>query len=163
MSIARKLKTGLVTLAAVLVAIQFVPYGRQHTNPSDGVLASFDSPSTRDLAARACFDCHSNRTQWPWYSSIAPISWRVQRHVDEGREALNFSAFDPTREEVAEAAGEAGETVAEREMPPNDYLLMHPEARLTPVERQALTRGLEATFAEFVSIHEAERGEKDGH
>lgn len=139
----------------VIAAIQLVPYGRGHTNPPDGQLTAFDSDGTRQLAERACFDCHSNRTKWPWYSNIAPISWRIQQHVDEGREKLNFTAFDPSGEETAEAAGEAGETVAKGEMPPSDYLLAHPEARLTAAEKKALVAGLDRTFVAF-----AEGGEK---
>lgn len=150
MTTTRKLGAVLVALAAVLVAAQFVPYGRQHVNPPDRLVTSFDSPATDDLARRACFDCHSNQTRWPWYASIAPVSWRIQKHVDEGREKLNFSAFDPANEKVADAAGEAGESVTKGEMPPRDYLLMHPEARLTVAEKAALTRGLDATFASFV-------------
>jgi mono/diheme cytochrome c family protein len=139
-----------VTLAAAvlgLAAMQLVPYGRDRSVPPDGQMAAFDSPRTEELARRACFDCHSNRTQWPWYASLAPISWRIQSHVDEGRKALNFTALDTLSEDGAKAAGEAGETIQKGEMPPQDYLLLHPEARLTASERQELARGLDRTFA----------------
>jgi len=147
---ARKLGTVLIAVALVIFVAQFVPYGREHRNPPDGTLASFDSPVTEELARRACFDCHSNRTRWPWYASIAPISWRIQHHVIEGREKLNLTAFDATTEKMADAAGEAGESVTKGKMPPKDYLLMHSEARLTPAESATLARGLDATFAGFV-------------
>lgn len=149
MSPARTLALFVLVPALVLIALQLVPYGRSHVNPPDGALASFDSPETEALAARACFDCHSNRTKWPWYASIAPISWRIQSHVDEGREALNFTAFQSGSEEMTEAAGEARESITGGEMPPRDYLLMHPEARLSAVEKAALVRGLNATFVAF--------------
>lgn len=152
------------TLALVLgvpvllfAAIQFVPYGRNHANPPDGNLVAFDSPATEELAKKACYDCHSNRTTWPWYSNIAPLSWRIQGHVDEGRKKLNFTAFDPASEDMAEAAGEAGEEVTDGKMPLNDYLLAHPEARLTPDEKKTLVAGLDRTFAAF-----AEKGKKKG-
>ena len=144
---ARKLGTILMTLVLVLLVSQFVPYGREHTNPPDGTLAAFDSPATEELARRACFDCHSNRTRWPWYASIAPISWRIQHDVNEGREKLNFTAFEATSEKMTEEAGEAGESVTQGKMPPKDYLLMHSEARLTAAESAALARGLDATFS----------------
>lgn len=152
--------TGTLLMAFVLVLFlaQLVPYGRQHTNPSDGTLASFDSPATQDLAKRACFDCHSNRTRWPWYASIAPISWRIQHHVTEGREKLNFTAFDPTTEKVTDAAAEAGESVTKGKMPPGDYLLLHPEARLSPEESAMLAKGLDVTFAPFVQAHGRDGG-----
>ncbi len=143
----RKLALFVFVPLAVLIVLQSVPYGRRHVNPPDGVVAAFDSPATQTLAERACFDCHSNRTRWPWYASIAPLSWRIQSHVMEGREALNFTAMDTGGENLTEAAEEAGETIMEGEMPPRDYLLMHPEARLTTAEKQALARGLERTLA----------------
>lgn len=79
---------GLVGAAAVAgvlvlaVGAQVVPYGRDHTNPPVLAEASWDSPATHDLAARACFDCHSNQTTWPWYSNVAPLSWVVSHHID---------------------------------------------------------------------------------
>jgi hypothetical protein len=100
----------------------------------------WDSPQTRELAQRACFDCHSNETVWPWYSNIAPVSWLVQHDVDEGREYVNFSDWGNARE-----LDELGEVVYEGEMPMSNYLLTHPEARLTDAERAALAQGLQAT------------------
>ncbi|MCA9729534.1 MAG: heme-binding domain-containing protein [Candidatus Eisenbacteria bacterium] len=129
-------------LAVALLAIQLVPYGRQHTNPPVTGVPQWDSPRTEELARRACFDCHSHETRWPWYASIAPVSWRVQSHVDEGREHLDFSAFD----RVQRHADDAAEMVTEGEMPPWDYAMMHPEARLSDTEKQELIRGLTATF-----------------
>lgn len=131
----------LVLLGLVLVA-QIVPYGRDHTNPPVQAEPTWDSPTTRALAERACFDCHSNQTQWPWYSNVAPMSWLVQNHVDEGRGVLNFSEWSRGNSE----AGEAAETVRERQMPPRSYVLLHPEARLTDAEREQLARGLDASL-----------------
>ena len=150
----------IVVPALALAAAQLVPYGRNHTNPANGMLTAFDSRETRELAERACFDCHSNGTRWPWYASIAPMSWRIQRHVDEGREKLNFTAFEPQNAHMTEAAGEAGESITKGEMPPNDYLLAHPEARLTAAEKAALVRGLDLTFAPYVE--KAERAAREG-
>ncbi len=139
---------------AVLALLQLVPYGRAHQNPPAGAPVAWDSPRTEELARRACWDCHSNQTKWPWYSNLAPISWRIQRHVDEGREKLNFTDFQPGNEKVAEHAGESAEAVQKGEMPLSDYLLAHPEARLNATEKAELIRGLEKTFAAF-----AEKGE----
>src|SRR6185312_12833385 len=85
-----------VLLAAVVIVlvIQAVPYGREHTNPPLRVEPAWDSKRTRELVVRTCFDCHSNETVWPWYSSIAPISWLIQRDVNQGRAHLNFSEWD---------------------------------------------------------------------
>ena len=73
-----------------LLVIQLIPYGREHSNPAVVSEPPWDSPATRAFAVTACFDCHSNETEWPWYSNIAPMSWLVQRDVDEGRQHLNF-------------------------------------------------------------------------
>lgn len=149
-----------------LVGIQLVPYGRDHTNPPVTGEPSWDSPRTRELAERACFDCHSNETVWPAYASVAPFSWLVQDHVDEGREKLNFSEFDRPQEE----AHEASEVVAEGEMPIWNYVWLHPEASLTDAERQELVTGLQATLGgeggeggEQAALGErGERGERRG-
>lgn len=131
-------------VVVLLVLIQFVPYGRSHENPPVTGEPTWDSPRTRELAKRACFDCHSHETSWPWYASIAPISWLVQHDVDEGRDHLDFSAWD----QGARHADDAAEEVEDGEMPPAIYLLGHPQARLDESERAALVQGLRATFGE---------------
>jgi hypothetical protein len=101
----------------------------------------WDTPRTRELAVRACFDCHSNETDWPWYADVAPMSWSVAMHVDEGRDRLNSSEWDrPQRE-----ADEAAETVEEGSMPPLYYRLAHPDARLSSAEKDELIAGLRAS------------------
>ena len=132
---------GLGAIGLVAVA-QLVPYGRAHTNPTVVAEPPWDQPATRALAVRACFDCHSNETHWPWYSHVAPASWMLQNHVDEGRETLNFSEWNRGHQE----AGEAGDEVRDGEMPPRSYLLLHPEARLSAAEKDALARGLDASL-----------------
>ena len=132
------LLTGLLFL---FVAVQLVPYGRDHDNPPVVAEPAWDTPATRELARKACFDCHSNETQWPWYSNIAPLSWLIQRDVDEGRDELNWSEWGPDEE-----GDESAETVIERSMPPGTYPLLHPEARLSDQEVDALVAGLVATF-----------------
>jgi hypothetical protein len=161
MSGSRRLALALTVSALAFAAVQLVPYGRDHIAPPDGQLVVFDTPRTEELARRACFDCHSNRTKWPWYASVAPISWRVQSHVDEGRAALNFTALDTSTEKGAEAAGKAGEETGEREMPLKDYLLLHPEARLTAAEQKELARGLDRTFAAFVEDGGMDQSRRD--
>lgn len=123
--------------------IQLVPYGRDHTNPPVLGEPTWDSPQTRELAVRACFDCHSNESEWPWYANVAPVSWLVQHDVEEGRAELNFSEWGTNRK--AEEEGEWEEVIEEGEMPLPIYLLTHAEARLTENERQLLINGLNAS------------------
>jgi mono/diheme cytochrome c family protein len=132
----------LGVLLFALLAIQFVPYGHDHTNPPVQAEPAWDSPTTRALFVRACADCHSNQTVWPWYSSVAPVSWLVTRDVVEGRAAFNVSEWGRADNEGDEAA----ETIQEGEMPLWFYPPLHPEAQLTPAEKQQLIDGLIATF-----------------
>lgn len=139
----RRLATWALGVVLVLfVGIQLVPYGRAHTNPPVVAEPAWDSPATRALFMRACADCHSNETVWPWYSNVAPVSWLISRDVIEGREHFNISQWGQQRNEGDEAA----ETVREGEMPLWFYLPLHPEAKLTPAEQQQFIAGLTATF-----------------
>lgn len=133
----------LVAVAAgvvLLVVIQFLPFGRQHTNPPVTAEPTWPDSATRDLAVRACYDCHSNETIWPWYGSVAPISWLLQNHVEEGRALLNFSEWDRPQRGIREA----GEVLQEGEMPPGYYRILHRSAVLSPAEVAALAQGLAA-------------------
>ncbi len=130
---------GIGVVLVLFVAIQFVPYGRDHTNPPVVSEPAWDSPQTRALARRACFDCHSYETVWPWYSHIAPASWLVYKNVVEGRDEFSFSnwAAQPKR------ARKLAEVITEGTMPPRQYLLLHPEARLSAEEKQQLITGFQ--------------------
>lgn len=121
-------------MAAFFFAIQLVPYGRNHVNPPVISEPRWSSPKTRELAVRACFDCHSNETVWPWYASVAPVSWLIQRDVDEGRNELNFSQWNSVQEEGDESA----EKLLEGEMPQWYYTLLHPAAKLSTTEVTSL-------------------------
>jgi hypothetical protein len=123
-----------------LLLIQLVPYGRDHTNPDVVSEPDWDSAATRAYAVTACFDCHSNETKWPWYSNIAPMSWLVQRDVDEGRRHLNLSTWSPGQ------GAEMAEMLSSGKMPPFQYQLAHPEARLSDADKAAFIEGLIATF-----------------
>ena len=136
----RLLLLGLI----VLVAIQFVPYGRDHNNPRTVQEVRWDSVQTRALAQGACMDCHSNLTEWPWYTNIAPISWLTTRDVEDGRAELNFSEWQRPQEADLD---EVLSAIREKEMPPVQYRLVHSAARLSDAERQQLADGLAKTWA----------------
>lgn len=134
---------GAVVLLVLFGIIQLVPYGRGHTNPPVTQEVEWSSPRTRDLAVGACYDCHSNLTEWPWYSQVAPVSWLVYSDVREGREKLNFSEWDRPQEEADEIA----EAVRGGSMPPLQYKPLHPAGRLSDAERDELARGIEQSLA----------------
>jgi hypothetical protein len=140
------LRVGLIVGAVIFAAIQLVPYGRDHDTPPVTRAPEWDSARTEQLAIDACYDCHSNETEWPWYSNIAPMSWLLQRDVDGGRAELNFSEMDREQEELKDSA----ETIIDGEMPPQRYVYAHPAARLSDEEQRALIEGLVATFGDEV-------------
>ena len=127
----RLLKAIVLALAWILgvfAVMQLVPYGRTHSNPPIVKEPAWDSPRTRELAARACFDCHSNRTRWPWYADVAPFSWVVQRDVETARSVVNFSEWNvPTI-----SRDYSGTSVILGNMPPVKYRMAHPEADSDP-------------------------------
>jgi hypothetical protein len=144
---------GIIAMPLVLFGlIQLVPTGVSYTNPPVVAEPKWDSAQTRALAQRACFDCHSNETTWPWFTRIAPMSWLVARDVIEGRSRLNFSTWgQPT------TGGEGGRNrpvrteelvraIQNGSMPPSIYLPLHPAANLTPEEQQQLVQGFFNTF-----------------
>jgi hypothetical protein len=140
---ARTLVYAVGALVVLAVLIQAVPYGRSHTNPPVTREPAWNSPETRAAVATSCFDCHSNQTNWRWYSNIAPVSWLVQSDVDGGRAALNFSEWDRPQE----GAGDIVEQILGGDMPPSTYTLIHPGADLTRVQRERLARAMRATLA----------------
>ena len=129
-------------LLGIAIVIQLVPYGHDHSNPPVVKEPAWDSPATRDLFHRACFDCHSNETRWPWYSNVAPVSWLVQNDVNGGRSHMNLTEWDQPQRHAKDVADE----VTTKDMPPWYYLPMHPAARLTDAERAALAAGAEKSL-----------------
>jgi len=136
------LAVGLASIVGVVLVLQIIPYGRTHSNPRTVVEPAWDSPRTRALAVRACFDCHSNKTRWPWYAKVAPFSWAVQYDVESARSVINFSEWS----RGYALSGYAGRRTRSGMMPPYQYRMAHPEADLTTEERIELARGLEATL-----------------
>lgn len=136
----RLVKPVAILLAVVFVAIQAVPYGWRHSNPAVTQDAPWPSPEARRLAEAACYGCHSNETDWPAYSYVAPLSWLVRRDVERGREELNFSTWD----EDDNDADDAAESVEDRSMPPSRYTAIHRGANLSAAERTLLMDALRA-------------------
>ena len=135
-----KIVAGLAV--AVLLSIQVVQPER--TNPQSDPRVSFEALANppHQVASslrRACGDCHSNETTWPWYSRVSPVSWLIAKDVREGRAHFNLSAWNQ-----GEARQEAPETrelcteVKAGKMPPRSYASLHPSSKLSPSELAAL-------------------------
>jgi len=142
----RIVKIMLLIVVVLIVGfglIQLVPYGRDHTNPPVTSEPAWDSAQTKALAQRACFDCHSNETVWPWYSSIAPGSWLIYRDVVRGRSRMNFSEWPAIG--GGGLMARAAQKVEQGKMPPMRYRLAHSGARLSDAEKQQLIAGFKAS------------------
>ncbi|TGL14316.1 heme-binding domain-containing protein [Leptospira meyeri] len=130
------MKRIFLILVGVFLFLQFFPINR--SNPP--VTAEIQtSAETKEILRRSCYDCHSNETVWPPYSYIFPASLLISHHVEEGRDELNFSEFGLLAEKKQnKKIYEIWEQVDEGEMPPKDYLLLHPSARLTEKDKEVL-------------------------
>jgi hypothetical protein len=125
-------------VVAIFVAIQFVPYGWRHSNPPVTMDAPWPDEESEAIARRSCYDCHSNETEWPWYSHVAPMSWLVRSDVESGREKLNFSTWDTGPGEPDHAI----DRVAEGSMPPSNYTRIHSGTDLSEAEVATLVAAL---------------------
>jgi hypothetical protein len=139
----RKVLGAIGAAVLVFLLIQLIPVKR--TNPPVISEPNWDSPETRALAQVACFDCHSNETKWPWFTKIAPGSWLVYRDVTSGRDRLNFSEWGQQRRVEL---GDLAEVINGGEMPPWYYVMMHPNAKLSSSEKQALIIGLQTSLVQ---------------
>ena len=138
------LKLSLITLVALVVAAQAVRPARTNppVDPQKEITAHMQvDPAVMATLSRACNDCHSNRTEWPWYSNVAPVSWLLAHDVNDGREELNFSEWGASKEkEPGKLLGKICSEVTEGEMPMATYTLIHPQAKLTREEVQNVCR-----------------------
>lgn len=148
MSRKRKIAATLVGIGVFdFLILQVIPVGsfrdvlRRKANPSVIATIEWNSPDTQNLVKRACFDCHSNETIYPWYAQVAPVSWLVTRDVNKGRAAMNFSEDAATEYNLDDL-----EWHLSNDMPPNIYLIMHPEVYLTDEQKILLLSGFQKTF-----------------
>ncbi len=132
----------VIVIIVVLIGIQFVPVSK--TNPP--VTGEIQAPAeVMEILRTSCYDCHSNESEWPWYSNVAPVSWLVISDVNEAREHLNFSEWDSySAEDKAEDIEEIWEEIEEGEMPLWFYLPLHPEARLSDAQKEIIRKWVES-------------------
>jgi hypothetical protein len=132
----RESTAALVGTAVAFLAAQLISPARANPPVETEVPASGE---VKAVLRESCYDCHSNETRWPWYSRIAPVSWLVAQDVNEGREYVNYSAWNQLApEKRAEMIQESWEHVEEGDMPPWTYRLFHPRASLSDSELATL-------------------------
>jgi hypothetical protein len=129
----RRGKRILLILVTIFIVIQFVPVPK--TNPP--VTGEIVAPQpVMAIFRRACYDCHSNGTVWPWYSHVAPVSWLIYNDVTNGRKAMNFSAWQqmsPMKQ--AKRRSDIGDEVSKGDMPLPYYVPLHPPSKLTAADK----------------------------
>lgn len=130
------LKYILIVVVIILIGIQFIPVERTNPPVTSEITAP---PEVKKILKESCYDCHSNETEWPWYSYVAPVSFFVANDVNHGREHFNLSEWNIIKpEDRVKVKEEMWEEVEEGEMPLSSYEIMHPDAELTKREKKIL-------------------------
>ncbi|RIW14124.1 cytochrome C [Algoriphagus lacus] len=145
-------------IAVIGIAVQFVPNelpAVESNNPGDLIGSGIVSEEISGILKTSCYDCHSNETQYPWYSNVAPVSWLVSKDVREAREELNFSTWqDYDMMEQLEKLDDIAIEVKEGEMPLGIYTVIHSSAKLDDAQRQLIVEWAEATMDVVVEEEE---------
>ncbi|MES2646894.1 MAG: heme-binding domain-containing protein [Bacteroidota bacterium] len=142
-------KTILLILFFIFLIIQFFQPDKNNNSitATNDIHAMVSVPdSVQQLLKMACYDCHSNNTNYPWYTNIQPIGWWLNDHIEEGKQHLNFNEFvnipplngKTTRERQLKKLEEVKETIEEGEMPLTSYTFIHKEAKLSPAQKQLI-------------------------
>jgi hypothetical protein len=125
-----------LALIAAIIGIQFIEIEKSNPPVTGDLQASVE---VKSILKEACYDCHSNETKWPWYSKVAPVSFLIVNHVNEGREHLNFSSWTKMfSQKQQEAKEEIWEEIEKDEMPLDNYTLLHPKAKLTIEQKKTI-------------------------
>jgi hypothetical protein len=132
--------TSIAALVALAVIVGQVGTEQQAAiKPKNRGMRPLSNSEPAQILVRACGNCHSNHTDWPWYSHVAPVSWWIAKHVREGRERLDFSEWESystwqKRDKLESMCG----LISTGRMPPRMYTAMHPEAKLTEENKKAV-------------------------
>jgi hypothetical protein len=153
----KPLKFILVILLLIFIVIQFFQPDKNNKDvaSSNDISSMVAVPDTvQQLLKIACYDCHSNNTNYPWYTNIQPVGWWMNHHVEEGKAHLNFNEFvnipargnRTARERQLKKLEEIKETIDEGEMPLTSYTLIHKEAKLSQGQKAEIIRWSESAY-----------------
>ncbi len=156
------MKRVLLFLLMAFIIIQFFRVEQSNPEPTPQLdfLRIKNTPGkTANLIRNSCYDCHSNETNYPWYTKIQPFGWLMQNHIENGRKELNFSTFATydTKRQLHKLE-EAIEMIENDEMPLDSYLLGHPEAKLSAEEKKQLISYLQLVRQDTKLMYEIPRG-----
>ena len=148
------MKKAIWITLAVIVIIQFIDSRLPQTAPPGPKELSVTEkmPSdVKELMSKACYDCHSMESRFPWYSHVAPVKWLVKSDILGGRRHVNFSDWgDYQDKQKVKKLDDIHEEVEKHDMPPSNYLLMHKEARLTDTDRQKIVAWADSTANNYL-------------
>lgn len=143
----KALRRILLVVIVLFIALQFVrPTKNTATDEPNHISTQYPLPSdVQTVLKAACTDCHSNNTRYPWYAEIQPIGWLLDGHVRDGKRSLNLSEFTTYRaRRQFHKLEEIGDMVYENKMPLSEYIMLHPEAKLTEEQKRVLIDWTEA-------------------
>jgi len=150
----KTLKVILLAVIVLFIVIQFIPSGIPENKPENEKNISKSSLVTGpvlDHLRNSCFDCHSDQVQFPWYAKVAPSSWLLADHINEGKESLNFSGWeDYSKREKIGFLQKIKDEVESGNMPLKSYLLIHRDAKLSSEDILSLSKWTEAAMAKIV-------------
>lgn len=136
------MKKTLLIISIILISIQFIrPDKNREIQPTkNDITANLMIPlEIQEILKTSCYDCHSNNTVYPWYNHIAPISWLIAKHINKGKEHLNFSEWKKYNfNQKNHILDEIEEVIQKNEMPLKSYLLMHHDGTITQQEKEWL-------------------------
>ncbi|MBP6756677.1 MAG: heme-binding domain-containing protein [Bacteroidia bacterium] len=147
-----------IAFIVVFIVIQVFRINKTITpvnEQTDFMAVTQTNPEVATILKNACYDCHSNQPTYPWYTSVAPVSWWIKNHINEGSKHLNFSIWQTyTVKRKDHKLEECVEMIEEGEMPMNSYTWMHPEAKLTDAQKQLLIDWFKAEKAKLNYVAE---------
>jgi hypothetical protein len=146
------MKKILLIILVVLIVVQFIQPSRNlggpTTNDITRVVTVPDDVMT--LLKKSCYDCHSNHTNYPWYSRITPVNWWLDNHIRDGKHELNFSEFASySAKKMSKKLDEASELVQKKEMPLGSYTFIHTDAKLNEQQRTRIVEWADAASQKF--------------
>lgn len=137
------IKRSFIAVAIITVVLQVyrIPQNKSNQKSINDITSHYTVPQNVEaILKKACYDCHSNNTYYPWYNNVQPISWWINDHVKSGKKHLNFSEFASYKiKRKYKKLKETVEEINEGEMPMSSYTLMHKEAKLTDDEKLLVT------------------------
>ena len=144
-----RVKKILLAILIVLIVIQFIQPARKKSGQvlATDMAAMYKIPDTVQAVLKvACYDCHSNNTNYPWYTYLQPVGWMLANHIRHGKKELNFNEFGSytARRQRSKLKAIANQ-VKDGEMPLNSYTLMHKDARLTREQKQLIIEWVQKT------------------